>query len=60
MHQIPFILHIVATLWQRRPSMPARRAEQPLHAATDHADLKRLVEAQSRRAALPWWPGTYR
>jgi hypothetical protein len=34
----------------------ASDAERTLHAATDHADLKRLVDAQ--QDATPWWPGS--
>ena len=58
------VLHLVAAALRRRPRAPrgaaSHPAERALHAATDHADLKRLIESQSRNAATPWWPGAGR
>ncbi|MFL6661942.1 MAG: hypothetical protein ACJ8G7_07160 [Rhizobacter sp.] len=39
-----------------RASTPTRRHETRLHAAADHADLKRLMDVQRHDAASSWWP----
>ncbi|HEX6706834.1 MAG TPA: hypothetical protein VF169_18895 [Albitalea sp.] len=48
---------IAAALFWARGAL-ARDTERALHAATDHADLKRLIDSQ--RDATPWWPGSAR
>jgi len=58
------LLPLVAAALRRRPPAPARStrrprgAERALHGATDHADLKHLIERQARGTSAPWWPGS--
>jgi hypothetical protein len=52
-----YTLPSIAVLFRWRVSKPAPDTERPLHGAADHADLKRLIDTQARKSALPWWPG---
>ena len=57
------LLPLVAALRRRRraparPSHRPRSAERALHGATDHADLKHLIETQAHGTRARWWPGS--
>lgn len=46
----------VAAVQRLHSSVGTCDTERALHAAIDHADLKRLMDAQRRCAAQRWWP----
>ena len=50
------VRQLVVAAQRARSFFRARDTERALHTATDHADLKRLMDAQQRGAAERWWP----